>query len=154
MRQHFQLVEKALGRLDVHQAGDALGDVVDFVDAKRQGHAAFAAELVDEDFVAGMAFDVFKQQRRTAGGVVPFAMPGLDELDPDPILLIRSVISVISSSGETSSRMRLSSPCFSRVLIQSRRSSYAKGILRAVFTAPPLILRLLSGAILHWIQDM
>ena len=30
------------------------------VDAESQGHAALAAELVDEDFVAGMAFDVFE----------------------------------------------------------------------------------------------
>ena len=30
-------------------------------------HAPLAAELVDEDFVAGMAFDIFKQQGRTAG---------------------------------------------------------------------------------------
>ncbi len=114
LRQHFELVEEAFGSFDVHQASDALGDFVEIVDAESESHAALAAELVDEHLVAGMAFDVFKEQRRTAGGVLgtPFFCEG--ELPRAPILLTRSVISVISSSGETSSRMRFSSPCFSR----------------------------------------
>ncbi len=59
-----------VGRLHVHQRVDAFGDLLNVVDAERQGHAAFAAELVDEDLVAGMALDVFKQQRRAAGRVL------------------------------------------------------------------------------------
>ena len=41
---------------------------------------------------------------------------------PRPSLAARSAISAISRSGETSAVMRLSSPDFSSVLIQSRRS--------------------------------
>ena len=71
LRQHLQLVEKAaLGRLDVDQAGDALGDLLDALHAERHGHAPLAAELVDEDLVAGMTFHVLEQQRRTAGSEV------------------------------------------------------------------------------------
>ena len=39
------------------------------IDAQRHGHAAFAAELVDKDFMSGMAFNIFKQQRGAAGRV-------------------------------------------------------------------------------------
>jgi hypothetical protein len=74
------LSKKPFGRLHVHQAFDALGNLVEPLDAEGHGHAPLAAELVDEDLVAGMALDVFKQQRRAAGSVlfliaVPFARP-------------------------------------------------------------------------------
>ena len=74
-----------------------------------------------------MPLHVFEQQRRTAGSVLAFAraLPACLR-SAMPIFDTRSVISVISSSGDTSSRIRFSSPFFSRVLIQSRRSSYAK----------------------------
>jgi len=36
-------------------------------DAEGECHAALAAELVDEDAVAGMAFDVFEEQSGAAG---------------------------------------------------------------------------------------
>ncbi len=65
--QHFELVEKAFGGFEVEQAGDALGDFVETIDAESQGHAPLAAELVDEDLVAGMALDVFEEERRAAG---------------------------------------------------------------------------------------
>ncbi len=125
LRQHLELVEHALGRLDIHKAGDALGNLVESFDTKRKSHAPFAAELIDQNLVSGMTLDVFEQQRRSAGRVVPFHRRILcaSFRIPAPILLTRSVISVISRSGDTSSRMRLSSPCFSSVLIQSRRSS-------------------------------
>ena len=67
LRQHLELVEEAFGGFYVHQALDALGDLVELVDAEGHRHAPLAAELVDEDLVAGMAFDVFKEQRRAAG---------------------------------------------------------------------------------------
>ena len=67
LRQHLELVEEAFRSLHVHQAFDALGDFVQPLDAESHRHAPLAAELVDEDFVAGMAFYVFKEQRRAAG---------------------------------------------------------------------------------------
>ena len=85
--------------------------------AKR--HAPLAAELVDQNFVPGMSRDVLKQQRRPAGRVVLLIVAvEFGSLFPlpvpcSPIFDTRSVISVISSSGETSSRIRRSSPCFS-----------------------------------------
>ena len=72
LRQHFELVEEAFGGFDVEEAVMRLGDFVEVVDAESQGHAPLAAELVDEDLVAGMAFDVFKEECGAAGGVVPF----------------------------------------------------------------------------------
>ena len=62
----LSLSRKPSGGFDVHQALDALGNLVQPVDAEGQSHAPLAAELVDEDLVAGMAFDVFKEQRRAA----------------------------------------------------------------------------------------
>jgi hypothetical protein len=46
---------------------DAVGDFVEAVDAESQGHAALAAELIDEDLVAGMAFDVLEEEGWAAG---------------------------------------------------------------------------------------
>jgi len=66
-----------------------------------------------------VAFDVFKQQCRATGRVI-LCCPSFERSLPEglePIFDTRSVISVISSSGETSSRMRRSSPCFSSALI-------------------------------------
>ena len=65
----LSLSNKPSGSFDVHQALDALGDLVEFFDAERHGHAALAAELVDEYFLAGVAFYVFKEQRRAAARV-------------------------------------------------------------------------------------
>ena len=65
----FSLSKRPRGRLDVHQGRDALGNLVEMLDAKRHGHAPLAAELVDEDLVAGMAVDVFKEQRGAAGRI-------------------------------------------------------------------------------------
>ena len=136
LRQHLELVEQALRGFYVHQPVNTFGDLVEPVDAQRQRHAPLAAELVDEHLVTGMALDVLEEQRRPAGSVLSlesgapsFERSLLEGWERAPILLTRSVISVISSSGETSSRMRRSSPCFSSVLIQSRRSSYAKDVL-------------------------
>ena len=66
LRQHLELVEQAFGSLDVPQAFDALGNFIEPLDAERQRHPSLAAELVDEDLVAGVTFYVFKEQRRTA----------------------------------------------------------------------------------------
>jgi len=70
LRQHLELVKQALGGLHVHQALDAVGDFIETIDAEGKGHATLAAELVDEDAVAGMAFDVFEEQSGTAGSIV------------------------------------------------------------------------------------
>jgi hypothetical protein len=67
LREHFELVEEAFGGFEVEQAGDAVGDVVEIINAESQGHAPLAAELVDEDLVAGMALYVFEEERGAAG---------------------------------------------------------------------------------------
>ena len=86
------------------------------LDAQRQRHAPLAAELVDQNLVARMPLHVLKQQCRPAG--LHTSQPSLAwaACRPRPIFETRSVISVISSSGETSSRMRFSSPCFFQCL--------------------------------------
>ena len=71
LRQHLELVEQARGRLHVHQPPDALGNLVQPLDAESQRHAPLAAKLVDEHLVAGMALHVLKQQRRAAGSIIP-----------------------------------------------------------------------------------
>jgi len=67
LREHFELVEEAFGGFEVEEAGDAAGNFVERIYAEGHGHAALAAELVDEDLVAGMAFYVFEEERGTAG---------------------------------------------------------------------------------------
>ena len=69
LRQHFELVDEALRGFKVHQGLNALGNLVQPFDAQGQRHAPLAAELVDEDLVAGMALDVLEEQGRTAGRV-------------------------------------------------------------------------------------
>ena len=66
LRQHLQLVQEAFRSLQVQQAADALGDLVQPFDAQSHCHAPLAAELIDEDLVAGVAFHLFKKQRRAA----------------------------------------------------------------------------------------
>ncbi len=114
--QHFELVEEAFGGFEVDQAGDALGDVVELFDAEGQGHAPLAAELVDEDLMAGMAFYVFEEQGRAAGREFPAGVARGRFGD------------AVGDLGDFQLRRdffadAFSSPCFSRVLIQSRRSS-------------------------------
>src|SRR6185369_15940415 len=58
LRQHLELVEDALGRLDIHKAGDALGNLVESFDTKRKSHAAFAAELINQNLVSRITLDV------------------------------------------------------------------------------------------------
>jgi hypothetical protein len=65
--QHLELVEHSCGRFHVHETGDTLGNFIESFDAESQSHAPLAAELVDEDLVAGMALDVFEEQCRAAG---------------------------------------------------------------------------------------
>ncbi len=65
--QHFDFVEEALRRFDVHELADAVGHFVQLVDLKSEIHAACGAELVDQDLRAGMVLDVLKQQRWPAG---------------------------------------------------------------------------------------
>ena len=74
------------------------------------------AELIHEDARAGIAFDVFEEESGAAG-LAGAAVPDFET---------RSVISAISRRGETSSRMRRSSPDLSRSLIQSLRSSQGR----------------------------
>ena len=63
----FDFVEKPLRRFDIHELADAASDFVERVAVERQVHAALGAELVDEQLGGGIAFEVFKEQRRTAG---------------------------------------------------------------------------------------
>ena len=58
--EHFYFVEKTLRRLHIHESADAVGDLVEGIDLKRQIHAAGGAELVDQDLRSGMAFDVLE----------------------------------------------------------------------------------------------
>ena len=73
--QHLDLVEQTLRRLHIHEHLDAIGDLVERIDFKRQTHAPLGAELVDEDFRSGMSLDVFKQQRRAARAVLAARPP-------------------------------------------------------------------------------
>ena len=72
LRQHLQLVEQAFGSLHIHQAADALRDLVNTRNAKRKRHALLRAKLIDENLVARVALHVFEQQRRPAGRVFFF----------------------------------------------------------------------------------
>ena len=65
----LELVEHAGGGDGVEEGVDALGDVVEGVDFEGETHAAFAAELVHQDVGAGIAGDVFEEERGTAGAV-------------------------------------------------------------------------------------
>ena len=67
--QHFDLVQKALRRLHVHEVLDALGDFIQRIHLERQPHAALGTELVNQQLGAGIAFDVLEEQRWTAGTV-------------------------------------------------------------------------------------
>ena len=66
LRQHLEFVKQAFGSLHVHQAFDPFGNLIQPLDSEGQRHAPFAAELIDEDLVAGVAFHLFKKQRRAA----------------------------------------------------------------------------------------
>jgi hypothetical protein len=56
-----------LGGFEVHEDADAVGEFVEGSDAEGQFHAGFGAELVDEELMAGMAFDVLEEQGGAAG---------------------------------------------------------------------------------------
>jgi hypothetical protein len=66
LREHFELVEEAFRGLHIHERMNPLCDLVEAFDAEGQGHAPLAAELIDEDLVAGMALDVLEEQGRAA----------------------------------------------------------------------------------------
>jgi len=42
----LELVEEAFRSFDVHEAGDAVGNLFEAVDAEGESHAALAAELI------------------------------------------------------------------------------------------------------------
>ena len=92
---------------------NAIRNFIERVDLKGKVHAARRSELVDQDLGAGMAFNVLKQKRRSAGC----------SLGTAAILLTRSVISAISRIGSTSPEIFFSSPARSRAEIQERKSS-------------------------------
>ena len=77
--QHLDFVEQPLRRLHVHEVLDPIGDLVERVHIERQPHAAFGAELVNQQLGSGMTFDVFEEQRRPAGTMLaarpPFGDP-------------------------------------------------------------------------------
>ena len=65
--QQLELVEQAGGGFGLDQGADAVGDGVERVGFEGQLHAALGAELVHQDFGAGVAGDVLKEQGRAAG---------------------------------------------------------------------------------------
>jgi hypothetical protein len=66
-REHFEFVEKALRRFEVHENADAVGKFVERIHAEGQLHASFGAELVDENLGAGMVFYVLKKKSGSSG---------------------------------------------------------------------------------------
>ena len=64
-------VEEPLGRLHIHEAADAIGNVIQRFNSERQVHTPLRSELVDQHSGAGIALYIFEQQRRTAGRSVP-----------------------------------------------------------------------------------
>ncbi len=65
-RQQLQLAQQTLRRFGAEQRADSLGDFIERVHVERQLHAVFRAELVHQHARARVAFDLFKQQRRSA----------------------------------------------------------------------------------------
>ena len=68
--EHFDFIEETLGRFDVREGADAVGDLIEFVDIEREAHAAGRAELVDQEFGAGIALQVFEEKRFAANDAV------------------------------------------------------------------------------------
>ena len=68
--EHFDFVEEALGRFDIHEGADAIGDLIEFVDIEREPHTAGGAELVNQELGAGITFQVFEEQSFAADGAV------------------------------------------------------------------------------------
>jgi hypothetical protein len=66
---HFEFVEEALRRFEVHEDADAVGEFVEGVDAERELHSGIGAELVDENLRAGMVFNVLEEK----GGATEFS---------------------------------------------------------------------------------
>ena len=64
--EHLDFVEEALRGLDVEETADAIGDFVERVDFEGEIHAAGGAELVDEELLAGIALEVFEEERLAA----------------------------------------------------------------------------------------
>ena len=67
--EHADFIEEAFGGAEIHELANAIGNIIERVDAEGEAHAALAAKLIHENFGAGIAFDIFKQQGGTAGGV-------------------------------------------------------------------------------------
>ncbi len=65
--EELDLVKEGRRRGGVKECFDAGGDVVERVDVERETHAALGPELVHQDASAGIASDVFKEERGTAG---------------------------------------------------------------------------------------
>ena len=63
----LSLSMKLVGRLGLDEGADAVGDGVERVGFEREVHAAFGAELVHQDAGAGVAVDVFEEERGAAG---------------------------------------------------------------------------------------
>ncbi len=75
------LSRKPCGDFTSMKCADAVGDFVERIDLEREVHAALGAELVDQDLRAGMAFDVLKEQRGTAGRGRPASITRLTFAD-------------------------------------------------------------------------
>ena len=68
--EHFDFVEKALGRFDIHEGADAIGDLIEIIDIEREAHTEGGSELVDQELGAGITFQVFEEESFAANGAV------------------------------------------------------------------------------------
>ena len=67
-RQHFQLVEKSLRRLHIHEHADAGRNLIERIHAHRELHARVGSELIDEKLSAWVTFQILKEKRRAPCG--------------------------------------------------------------------------------------
>src|SRR5580698_1205391 len=65
--EHLQFVEKSLRGFYVHEHADAVGDLIERIDAEGEFHARFRTELIDQHLRTGMTFYILKQKRGAAG---------------------------------------------------------------------------------------
>jgi hypothetical protein len=53
--------------LDVHEHFYAVSELVEGIDAESEFHAGFRAELVDEELMSGMAFEILEEESGATG---------------------------------------------------------------------------------------
>ena len=73
--QHLDFVEQPLRRLHVHEVLDPVGDLVERIHVQGQPHAAFGAELINQQLGSRIAFHVLEKQCRPAGTMLTTGPP-------------------------------------------------------------------------------